>query len=51
MSTSEYDRKHEKMTYSNYLMKTEEGRWELIDGILYNTTSAPSIKHQRIIRD
>ena len=38
----------ETYTYSDYLLWPEEERWELIDGIPYNMTPAPSRIHQGI---
>ncbi|MEL6533825.1 MAG: Uma2 family endonuclease [Bacteroidota bacterium] len=39
----------EKYTYADYLQWPDEERWELIEGIPYNMTPAPTRKHQRII--
>lgn len=36
--------------YSDYL-QWDEGRWELIDGVIYDMTPAPSRLHQRISMD
>jgi len=43
--------KNEKshFTYSDYLSWPDEERWELIDGVPYNITPAPSLIHQRIL--
>jgi Uma2 family endonuclease len=38
-----------KCTYGDYLTWPEEERWELIDGIPYNMTPAPSTAHQTIL--
>ena len=38
-----------KYTHQDYLHWPDEERWELIDGVAYNMTPAPSIKHQRIV--
>lgn len=38
----------ENYTYADYLSWPEEERWELIDGIPYNMTPAPSRVHQEI---
>jgi len=40
-----------KFTYGDYLTWPEEERWELIDGVAYNMTPAPSPDHQRIAGD
>ncbi|WP_449244746.1 Uma2 family endonuclease [Desulfobacca acetoxidans] len=37
-----------KYTYGDYLCWPEGERWELIEGIPYNMTPAPSTDHQRI---
>ncbi|MDI3547356.1 MAG: hypothetical protein PWR10_1008 [Halanaerobiales bacterium] len=36
-------------TYADYLTWPDEERWELIDGIAYNMTPAPSRRHQEIL--
>ena len=38
----------EKYTYGDYLTWCDEERWELIDGVPYNMTPAPSRAHQGI---
>jgi Uma2 family endonuclease len=40
-----------RYTYADYLQWSEEERWELINGVAYNMTPAPSINHQRISRE
>jgi len=35
-------------TYRDYLTWPENERWEIIDGVAYNMTPAPGIKHQDI---
>lgn len=37
-----------KNTYTDYLTWPDEERWELIDGIAYNMTPAPSFRHQAV---
>jgi len=37
-----------KYTYADYLRWSDDERWELIDGIAYNMTPAPSREHQRV---
>jgi len=37
-----------KFTYSEYRLWPEDERWEMIDGIAYNMSPAPSAKHQEI---
>jgi len=39
-----------KYTYEDYKNWQDSERWEIIDGIAYNMTPAPKIKHQRISR-
>lgn len=38
------------VTYGEYLNWPEDERWEIIDGVLYDMTAAPSTKHQRVSR-
>jgi Uma2 family endonuclease len=38
-----------KCTYADYCSWDDGERWELIDGIPYNMTPAPSTRHQRIL--
>jgi len=42
-------KKAEKYTYSDYLTWPDEERWEIIDGMAFNMTPAPSIKHQNVV--
>ena len=37
-----------RYTYADYLTWSDDERWELIDGVAYNMTPAPSRKHQKI---
>ncbi len=39
----------EKFSYRDYLKWSDGKRWELIDGVPYDMTPAPSFKHQRIV--
>ena len=39
----------EKMTYRDYLTWPEGERWELISGVAYNMSPAPSPMHQRVL--
>lgn len=43
------DETAKKFTYGDYLGWPEEERWELIEGIPYNLTPAPSTIHQIIV--
>lgn len=38
----------EKFTYKNYLTWPDEERWELINGVAYDMSPAPSRRHQEI---
>lgn len=37
-----------RYTYADYLTWSDGGRWELIDGVAFNMTPAPSRLHQEI---
>ena len=39
-----------KFTYADYCSWPEDERRELIDGIAYDMSAAPSSRHQRILR-
>ncbi len=39
----------QKYTYADYLTWTEDERWELIEGVPYNMSPAPSPEHQAIV--
>lgn len=36
-------------SYSDYLSWPEDGRWEIIEGVAYNMTPAPSRVHQEVL--
>lgn len=38
-----------RYTYADYLTWPEDERWELIDGVPYNMTPAPTPKHQEVL--
>ena len=38
----------QKHTWDDYLTWPAEERWEIIDGVAYNMTPAPSVRHQNI---
>lgn len=40
---------NKKYTYKEYLTWLDNERWELIDGVPYNMTPAPSTRHQNIV--
>lgn len=42
------ENRHELFTYGDYLRWDDGERWELIDGVTYNMTPAPSRHHQQI---
>jgi len=37
----------ERYTYADYSSWSDDERWEIIDGVAYNMTPAPSTQHQR----
>ncbi len=37
-----------KYTYEDYKKWPDDERWEIIDGVAYNMSPAPKVKHQRI---
>jgi len=39
----------EKFTYRDYCQWPDEERWEIIDGIAYDMSPAPSVRHQTIL--
>ena len=41
-------KENHKFTYKEYCSWPDEERWELIDGIAYNMSAAPSRKHQEV---
>jgi Uma2 family endonuclease len=45
------EKSDELFTYGDYLKWDDDERWELIDGIAYNMTPAPSRFHQKISGD
>jgi len=42
-------RKGTKYTYHDYLTWPDEKRWEVIEGVAYDMSPAPSVKHQDIV--
>ena len=42
-------KKGRRHTYQDYLAWPDEERWELIEGVAYDMSPAPSVKHQRIV--
>lgn len=42
-------KENENFTYRDYLTWSEDERWELINGVPYNMTPAPSTKHQEVL--
>ena len=42
------ERRKERYTYADYLQWPDGERWEIIDGVPYNMSPAPSTKHQTI---
>ncbi|PIX17728.1 Uma2 family endonuclease, partial [Candidatus Desantisbacteria bacterium CG_4_8_14_3_um_filter_40_12] len=41
-------KQEEQYTYGDYLGWPDEERWELIDGVAYDMSPAPSTKHQKV---
>ena len=41
---------NEKWTYADYLTWPDDQRWEIIDGMAYSMSPAPTTSHQRILR-
>jgi len=41
----------QKYTYQDYLDWPNDERWEIIEGVAYNMTPAPRVRHQRISRN
>ena len=41
----------ERYTYGDYLTWDDDERWELIDGIPYNMSPAPRVRHQGILME
>jgi Uma2 family endonuclease len=48
MSPSPRLKEQERFTYADYLSWSDEERWELIDGVPYSMSPAPSRLHQEI---
>ena len=42
-------KKGRRYTYQDYLGWPDEERWELIEGVAYDMSPAPSVKHQDIV--
>jgi Uma2 family endonuclease len=42
---------HTLFSYADYLTWPETEHWEIIDGIAYNMSPAPSLQHQEIVRE
>lgn len=40
-----------KYTYADYLEWSDDGRWELIDGAVWNMSPAPKPLHQRVLME
>ncbi len=48
MSTSPRLQKQERFSYADYLTWPDDERWELIDGVAYMMSPAPSRIHQKV---
>ncbi|MFH0924885.1 MAG: Uma2 family endonuclease [bacterium] len=44
-------KQEKKFTYNDYLTWPDEERWELIEGVAYDMSPAPSRQHQAILRE
>ncbi len=44
-------KREERFTYGDYLTWDDDERWELIDGVAYDMSPAPSAAHQSILMD
>jgi Uma2 family endonuclease len=44
-------KQEERFTYGDYLTWDDDQRWELIDGVPYNMSPAPTVRHQAISRE
>ncbi|NTU41780.1 MAG: Uma2 family endonuclease [Nitrospirales bacterium] len=42
-------KKDRRYTYQDYRSWPDEERWEIIEGVAYNMSPAPTVKHQRIV--
>jgi Uma2 family endonuclease len=40
---------NKKFSYTDYMAWPDDERWELINGVAYDMTPAPSVTHQRIV--
>ena len=49
MAHPQLDPHHEGFTYGDYIDWPDEERWELIDGVAYNMSPAPSRSHQDFV--
>jgi len=43
------ERSNQKFGYKDYATWPDDERWEIIDGVAYDMTPAPNVKHQRIV--
>ncbi|MEK7812897.1 MAG: Uma2 family endonuclease, partial [Candidatus Desantisbacteria bacterium] len=41
--------REERFTYKDYLQWPDDERWELIDGVAYDMSPAPSRRHQEVV--
>ncbi len=44
-------REKRRYSYSDYKNWSDDERWEIIDGVAYNMSPAPKVKHQKISRN
>ncbi|MEW6418826.1 MAG: Uma2 family endonuclease [Nitrospirota bacterium] len=42
-------KKEKRYTFNDYITWPDDERWEIIDGVAYNMSPAPKVKHQNIV--
>jgi Uma2 family endonuclease len=45
------ERQRVKYSYKDYLEWDDDGRWEIIEGLVFDMTPAPSVKHQGVLME
>jgi len=45
------ERQKQKYSYKDYLEWDDDGRWEIIEGLVFDMTPAPSVKHQGVLME
>ena len=49
MTLARKEKENDKFTYDDYAGWPDDERWELIDGVAYDMSPAPIVKHQTIV--